>query len=148
FGAAANVAIFDRMQMERPLTQANEPARLMAMEQCRRLLDARKARGGLAHSVRSRLVTASARMPTMHNVANDLCMTSRALRRRLVDEGTSFAELRDEVRQTLADERLNGQRLSVAQVAERLGYAEPASFVNAFKRWHGTTPHASRLALR
>lgn len=114
----------------------------------RRLLDARKARGGLAHSVRSRLVTASARMPTMHNVANDLCMTSRTLRRRLVDEGTSFAELRDEVRQTLADELLNGQRLSVAQVAERLGYAEPASFVNAFKRWHGTTPHASRLALR
>lgn len=148
FGAAANVAIFDRMQMERPLTQANEPTRLMAMEQCRRLLDARKARGGLAHSVRSRLVTASARMPTMHNVANDLCMTSRTLRRRLVDEGTSFAELRDEVRQTLADELLNGQRLSVAQVAERLGYAEPASFVNAFKRWHGTTPHASRLALR
>ena len=38
--------------------------------------------------------------------------------------------------------------LWAAVVAERLGYAEPASFVNAFKRWHGTTPHASRLALR
>jgi AraC-like DNA-binding protein len=30
--------------------------------------------------------------------------------------------------------------LSVAQVAHRLGYAEPASFIHAHRRWHGTTP--------
>ncbi|MEL1601098.1 hypothetical protein V2W64_16000, partial [Acinetobacter baumannii] len=26
-----------------------------------------------------------------------------------------------------------------------LGYAEPASFIHAYKRWHGKTPHAMRL---
>jgi AraC-like DNA-binding protein len=35
-------------------------------------------------------------------------------------------------------------RMSVAEVAERLGYAEPASFSHAFKRWKGTPPHVYR----
>jgi AraC-like DNA-binding protein len=72
-------------------------------------------------------------------------VTPRTLRRHLLDERTSFAELRDEVRQMLADELLRGSRLSIEQIAERLGYAETASFISAFKRWHGTTPHAFRL---
>ncbi|MFY0110725.1 hypothetical protein ABTU74_12690, partial [Acinetobacter baumannii] len=25
-------------------------------------------------------------------------------------------------------------------------YAEPASFIHAYKRWHGKTPHAMRLS--
>ena len=87
-----------------------------------------------------------ARAPDMGEVASDLYMTTRTLRRRLLDEGTSFAELRDEVRQTLAEELLSGPGLSVEQIAERLGYAEATSFVNAFKRWRGRTPHNYRLA--
>jgi AraC-like DNA-binding protein len=41
---------------------------------------------------------------------------------------------------------LRDSALSVAAVAERLGYAEPASFVRAFRRWTGTTPEAFRMA--
>jgi AraC-like DNA-binding protein len=144
FGCTHNIVMLDRRELERPLAQANEPARQLAIEQCRKLIEARKVRSGTAHLVRGRLVTASAQMPTMNQVADDLCMTVRTLRRRLLDEGTGFAELRDEVRRTLADELLHRQRLSVAQIAERLGYAETASFIGAFRRWHGTTPHASR----
>lgn len=146
FRAFANRVIFDRKHMEQPLLQANELARKAAIEQCRKLLDARKARSGLAAVVRSRLITASAQMPTMDSVAADLCVTPRTLRRRLLGESTSFAELRDEVRMTLADELLSVPKLSIEQIAERLGYAEPTSFINAFKRWHGNTPHAFRLA--
>lgn len=145
FGAKSNLIAFDRRRLESPLLMANEPTRQAAIEQCRRLLEARKARNGLASKVRNRLVTASAQMPTMESVAAELCMTPRTLRRHLLDEGTGFTELRDEVRQMLADELLGGPRLSIEQIAERLGYAETASFINAFKRWHGTTPHAFRL---
>lgn len=149
FGADANRVVLDRRTMERPLAQANELAQRAALDQCRRLLEARKTRNGLASSVRDRLITASAQMPTMDAVAAALCMTPRTLRRRLLDEATTFAELRDEVRLTLADEFLTGPRLSIEQIAERLGYAETTSFINAFKRWHGSTPHAFRqLALR
>lgn len=148
FGAASNVVVLDRGRLEQPLPQANELARSAAMDQCRRLLELRKARSGLASSVRDRLVMAASQMPTMEAVASDLCMTSRTLRRRLLDDGTTFAELRDEVRQALADEFLTGPRLSIEQVAERLGYAETTSFINAFKRWNGTTPHAYRRSAK
>ena len=62
-------------------------------------------------------------------------------RRHLAAEGTTFRLLVDEVRGALAEEMLS-HRMSVAEVAERLGYAEVASFSHAFKRWKGP-PRAS-----
>jgi AraC-like DNA-binding protein len=64
----------------------------------------------------------------------------RTLRRHLVAEGTSFQELRDEVREQLAVELLGDLGLSVTEVARRLGYAETSAFSHAFKRWRGVSP--------
>ena len=47
----------------------------------------------------------------------------------------------------LAEALLAGPRLSMAQIAERLGYADATSFVNAFKRCRGRTPHNFRLRI-
>jgi len=146
FGAKNNLAVIDRASLQLPLVQANELALNVAEEQCRKLLDARAVRSKLAASVRNRLIARTPLMPSMEMVAADLNMTTRTLRRRLLDEGTTFIELRDEVRLTLAEEFLSGPWLSVEQIAERLGYAEATSFINAFKRWHGCTPHAFRLS--
>jgi AraC-like DNA-binding protein len=85
-----------------------------------------------------------AEMPDMKEVANDLHVTPRTLRRRLEEQGTSFVRLRDEARMTLAEALLAGPRLSMAQIAERVGYADATSFVNAFKRCRGRTPHNFR----
>jgi len=148
FNASANVASLDRALIESPLPQANAHALRRSEELCRKLLDSRRLRTGLSSKVRDRLMARIARTPDMGEVASDLHLTTRTLRRRLLDEGTSFAELRDEVRQTLAEELLAGPRLSVEQIAERLGYAETTSFINAFKRWRGKTPHNYRLANR
>jgi len=58
-------------------------------------------------------------------------------------KGTTFRLLVDEVRSALAEEMLS-HRMSVAEVAERLGYAEVASFSHAFKRWKGSPPGVYR----
>lgn len=145
FGCDCNLVTLDRPRIERPLPQANELALHAALDQCSKLLEARKSRSGFASTVRERMIAGAARMPTMAQIAKGLCMTARTLRRRLEDEGTTFAELRDEVRLTLAEELLVGPQLSIEQIAERLGYAETTSFINAFKRWRGRTPHAFRL---
>lgn len=145
YSAPANVAVLNRQGMARPMLQANELALSAAEKQCEVLLNRLVTRGGLAAKVRSFLAARTADMPTMERVADHLCVTTRTLRRRLQAETTTFAELRDEVRQALAEEYLLGLRLSVEQVAERLGYAEATSFINAFKHWHGVTPHQYRL---
>lgn len=144
FNAGSNRVVFDRARMLQPLPQANELAYQAALAQCQQLLEARRVRHGVAEKVRQRLAMASAHMPTMEQVAQALCMTARTLRRHLQAEGVTFAELRDEVRIALADEFLKSAQLSIEQVAERLGYAESTSFIHAFKRWHGVTPHVFR----
>jgi AraC-like DNA-binding protein len=82
----------------------------------------------------------------MAAVADALGMASRTLHRHLAAEGTNFRLLVEEVRGALAEEMLS-HRMSVAEVAERLGYAESASFSHAFKRWKGTAPGIYRARL-
>lgn len=145
FGAVRNEVALDAAVLDSPLPQANESSRRMAEEQCRKLLAARKVRSGLAERVRDRILHQPGHIPQMTVVAGDLLLTPRTLRRRLLEEGTSYKALTDEVRETLAEELLSAANLSVEQIAERLGYSEAASFIHAFKRWKGRPPHSYRL---
>ena len=70
-------------------------------------------------------------------------MAPRSLHRHLAAEGTSFRQLLDEVREVLSEEML-AHRMTIDEVAERLGYAEASSFVHAFKRWKGMSPRIYR----
>ena len=54
------------------------------------------------------------------------------------------SEFRDEVRLALAETLLGTTPLPVQEISARLGYAGPTSFINAFKRWKGTTPRSYR----
>ena len=74
----------------------------------------------------------------MEGLSAELGMAPRTLRRHLAAEGTSFRKLVDGVRQALAEEML-AHRMTVDEIAERLGYSEASSFVHAFKRWKGTS---------
>ncbi|GAC1590722.1 MAG: hypothetical protein NVS3B5_22700 [Sphingomicrobium sp.] len=44
----------------------------------------------------------------------------------------------------LAEEFLEMPGMKLDEIAMRLGYAEPASFTHAFKRWKGVSPHIFR----
>ena len=76
-------------------------------------------------------------------VAKRLGLTGRSLQRRLKDEGTSFAELREDVRRDLAHRYL-ADGLAIAEISFLLGFSEPSAFFRAFKRWTGETPLAHR----
>jgi len=135
---------FDLQLFAEPLPQANELMRQSCEEQCRALLARRRGRAGVAGRVRDRLLKNPGQMPDMDAIAAELRMTSRHLRRLLTAEGTSYRALADEVRQALAEELLSTARMKMDEVAERLGYAERASFTHAFKRWKGVSPSAFR----
>ena len=136
FASAQNRVIFDAAVLDRPLPQANPQAAQLCEAQCRQLLMQRQARSGFAAQVRDALLrNVGGRLPDLESVAESLHLTSRTLRRRLDAEGTSFRALLDEVRQTLAEELLGTTGMKVAEVASRLGYSEPASFLHARKRW-------------
>jgi AraC-like DNA-binding protein len=142
FGCTSNAATFDVAHLDRPLPQANPQTVAVCEAQCRALVSARRRRTGIAHEVRELLAGLGALGGDMNEVADQLNLSVRTLRRRLADAGTSFRALLDEVREALAEEMLATSALSVEDVAVRLGYAEASSFIHAFRRWKGVTPAA------
>ncbi|MET3624893.1 AraC family transcriptional regulator [Burkholderia ambifaria] len=82
------------------------------------------------------------RFKSMTSLANALHLTERTLRRRLEKDGITFQSLLDDVRRQEAVRLLDEPTLSVAAIAERLGYSEPRSFRHAYRRWTGKTPRA------
>ena len=78
------------------------------------------------------------------DIAAQLNITDRTLRRRLLREGTSFQTLKDNFRRDKAIDLLAKSSLSVAEIAQELGFAEPNAFTRAFKQWTGSTPKSYR----
>jgi len=144
FAAARNELVMDSALMDQALPMASEPGLRAAEAQCRQLLAARKPRSGIAEKVRARILADSSHFLDMNQAAAALAMTPRTLRRRLLDEGTTYRALCDEVREALAEELLAAPQLPVERIAERLGYANASSFILAFKRWKGKPPQAYR----
>ncbi len=78
-------------------------------------------------------------------IAREIGMSSRTMRRKLADEGSSYHQVLDECRMRQACFEFSARpELSIAQIALRLGYAEHSNFTRAFHRWSGTSPQNYR----
>jgi AraC-like DNA-binding protein len=84
----------------------------------------------------------------MDAVAASLGMSRQTLLRRLRAEGTAFAKVLDQLRQRLALSYLRRGKASINEIAYLVGFADPAAFSRAFKRWTGKTPGAARQDYR
>jgi AraC-like DNA-binding protein len=97
--------------------------------------------GRVRHLLRPQMLMGQA---GMEDVARRLDVHPRALRRRLRQDGTTFAAIRDEVRYAAAREFLMLGALGITDIAVALDYATASSFVHAFRRWSGVSPGAWR----
>jgi AraC-like DNA-binding protein len=77
-------------------------------------------------------------------IAKTLALSARTLSRRLADEGTTYEEVVDQLRRTLALQYLKDPGMSISQIAWLLGYEGSTSFNHAFKRWTGRSPFVAR----
>lgn len=82
---------------------------------------------------------------SQQHLATQVNLSERTLRRRLAQRDVSYRALRDETRYEKAKDLLLNTRMSVAEVAQALGYADARSFRRAFKRWSGVLPTALRV---
>ncbi|MET0384516.1 MAG: AraC family transcriptional regulator ligand-binding domain-containing protein [Polyangiales bacterium] len=86
--------------------------------------------------------------PSAASAARALHMSRRTLARKLAREDTSFSQLLDETRRSLALGYLDDQRLDITELAFLLGYSQAGAFFRAFRRWTGTSPNAYRREAR
>lgn len=84
--------------------------------------------------------------PRVEWVAAKLGTTRRSLQRRLAAHGTTFIRLAEETLLRRAKALLSDERKPITEIAVELGYADPAHFTRAFRRWTGVAPSAYRAA--
>ena len=94
----------------------------------------------LVMMIQQQVVENPGRECTLERVAERLGTTPRTLSRHMKDAGESFTGLRNRARKKFAMQYLADDSLSIAEIAERLGYADQASFTKAFVLWTGEAP--------
>lgn len=164
FGAGTTALVFDRALLSEPVLQdeagiaaflRRAPQDVLARidygsttaARVRRLVG--QSLPGPRSSVRAAggaAVPAGA-LPTEAELAERLALSPQTLRRRLAAEGTSFQQIRDQMRRDHAIAALAQGGTPIDQISEQLGFSEPSAFHRAFKRWTGSTPRAYRPGL-
>ena len=144
FGAEVNCIPLDVAVLAASGPLADPRAARVCEEQCRAWIERRGQRSGVAGRVRSLLLRRPGEFPGMDTVAQELGMSTRTLRNRLRRESTSYREIVEALRRSLAEELLSTPGMAVDEIAQRLGYADTSTFIAAFKRWKGIPPRSYR----
>ena len=81
-------------------------------------------------------------------VAADLRLHPRTLHRRLTAEGTSFQQIKDEVRRDILLYYLQQTEVDFTTLSDKLGFAEQSVLTRRCRGWFGAPPSALRRRLR
>lgn len=144
FSAGQSSLLFHSRYLHMPLLQDERTLKHFLERSPADLLSRPDDGDSLSSQLRRLLSRDSARWPDLEAVAAYLHISPQTLRRHLREEGSSFQELKDQLRRDIAIYHLSRADLSLQQIAEQLGFSEPSAFHRAFKKWTGLTPGAYR----
>ena len=74
-------------------------------------------------------------------------MSPSALQQKLAQLDSSFQDLLNQVRQSLALAYMEQARVSITEMSFMLGFSDTSSFTRAFRRWTGKSPRDYRRDL-
>nr|WP_255564542.1 AraC family transcriptional regulator [Mameliella sp. CS4] len=80
----------------------------------------------------------------LNDIAGDLGLSPRTLSRRLQDNGLTYRDVLNGLREALATRYLTRSTISQTQIAFMLGFSDQAAFVTAYRGWTGQTPGSVR----
>lgn len=103
-------------------------------------------RTDLVESIATRIRVGGEVPPRQGELARQVNLSERTLRRRLGAQSAGYRSLRDAALYERAKDLLRNSGMTVAEVAEVVGYADAQAFRRAFRRWSGESPSAFRHA--
>lgn len=140
FDMPANRLVFDAAVARLPVLGFNKDLQRFFKQMSDDILKKESETSNFSQTIQQTIVNNFSCIPSLSQVASYLSLTERTLQRRLEKEGTSFQKITEEIRKGLAIKLLKTDKYSITEAAYMLGYAEPAVFRRAFKRWTGKTP--------
>lgn len=147
FDQAAATVLYDPELEDAPIPQSNPVLRRQLEAQARELLLKAGANQSdpLLQEIQQLISNSLADgTPDIETTAEQLAMSTRALQRKLQEQGTNFSQMLDNTRQELGLNYIKQKHISLTEIAFLLGFSEQSAFNRAFKRWTGESPSAFR----
>jgi AraC-like DNA-binding protein len=144
FGQSENKFLFETHWLDGVPKLGNEITYAAVLKLCDEMMEELQLHIGLVGKVRQVLLVNLMRPTSFEAVADYLHLSTRTLRRRLVDENTSFRKLVDELRMQMAIKYLRDTNLTIEDIAHALGFSDAANFRHAFRRWTKSAPQQFR----
>ncbi len=83
---------------------------------------------------------------TLQEFAKSFGMSERNFQRKLISENVTFEQLLDETRKEFSDYLLKDHRITLSEIAHKLGYSSPNAYSRAARQWYKMPPSQMREA--
>jgi AraC-like DNA-binding protein len=137
FDTGVNRLSFDARWLAEPLPGHDPINSALLRRQLETLLPSLAGRDDLVESLSRRIRLNTEERPRQGDLALDVNLSERTLRRKLGQQALSYRRLRDEALFEKARDLLGQSSLTIDEVATAVGYADARAFRRAFKRWSG-----------
>ena len=79
-------------------------------------------------------------IPKAKDLSSQLNISEQTLRRKLSLEGTSYQQIKDQLRHNIANKLLVSRTFTIGEVSTFLNFSEPRAFTRAYQQWSGIKP--------
>jgi len=140
FSAGTNALYFDRKALDALLPGGNLALAQINDKAAEDYLDSLDPDKVASEVRRLLLKLLPAGDANQQQIASRMHRSLSKLQRQLQAEGTNYMEIRENTRQSLGEQYVREQKLSMNEIAFLLGFSDQSNFSRAFKRWTGVTP--------
>jgi AraC-like DNA-binding protein len=147
FDQARTELVLNQALLDKPVTQNEQTLARYLRHPVLVMLSQQYDQSSWTARVRLHLRKQIGALPELDEVAAALDIHPQTLRRRLNREGSSFSDIKSQLRRDIALHYLGKQGLSIEEIAHRAGFSESSAFIRAFKSWTGVTPYTYRKGL-
>ncbi len=132
---------FDQAWLEQRPLGAHAITFQLVQDTCQEMLDRIGGGRGVVGRIYQHLLGRSGQFANLEEMATQLGLHPRTLKRKIKSEGSAYQKIVDEVRFKLASTYLTRTEMTHESISERLGFSDASSFRRAFKRWAGISPN-------
>lgn len=143
FNQDSNSLFFDSQYLDKPLVRTNRELEAFLASSPADIMTIPGEDTSLEAQIERTFLRSSSQRPTFpkaEQLAEQMGISPLTLYRRLLQEGTSYQKIKDNIRREIAIDKLVNENLSVDEVSDIVGFEEPRSFTRAFKQWTGLSP--------
>lgn len=144
FNADASRIQFPVKFLRQPLAGTDPVVHQHMLRLCEQQLAETVHTGSLEARVRDAIIKRHYHNIVAEEIAAELNMSERSLRRQLSQADTSVKKILDGMREARARELLAVANLPITTIAYDLGFSDPSNFARSFKRWVGLSPQEFR----